>query len=183
MLSGSDYDSHCYPSESYFALIPHTPQTLKANHPAPGGTCYTPYRCLLPRELNGILVIGLGMSMHRDATAMVRMQLDMHNQGYAAGVAAAMSVRDERMPRRIDVKALQTHLVQIGNLPKDVLTHRDSFPLTDKLVRAAVRLAIILSHTDKAKSPLKLAFASAVGEVKTAYAKLLGFMGEREVVP
>jgi ribulose 1,5-bisphosphate synthetase/thiazole synthase len=198
VLSGSDYDSHGYPSESYFALIPHTPQTLKANHPAPGGTCYTPYRCLLPRGLDGILVIGLGMSMHRDATAMVRMQLDMHNQGYAAGVAAAMAVRKQCTPRRIDVKALQKHLVQIGNLPEIVLTHRDSFPLPDRLVQAAVReygdqtqsratrckaLAIILSHTDKAKSPLKLAFASAKGEAKITYAKLLGFMGEQDVVP
>jgi len=197
VLSGSDYDSHCYPSESYFALIPHTPQTRKANHPAPGGTCYTPYRCLLPRGLDGILVIGLGMSMHRDATAMVRMQLDMHNQGYAAGVAAAMAVRNQCTPRGIDVKVLQKHLVKIGNLPKIVLTHEDSFPLPDKLVRATVReygdptqsratrckaLAIILSHTDRAKSPLKRAFASATGEAKITYAKLLGFMGEREVV-
>jgi len=197
VLSGSDYDSHCYPSEPYFSLIPHTDQTRKANHPAPGGTCYTPYRCLLPRGLDGILVTGLGMSMHRDATAMVRMQLDIHNQGYAAGVAAAMAVRGECRPRRIDVKALQKHLVEIGNLPKDVLTHRDSFPLPDRLVRAAVQeygdktqsrnarckaLAIILSHADKARSPLKNAFTSATGEARIAYAKLLGFMGEREVV-
>ncbi|MBL7188851.1 MAG: FAD-dependent oxidoreductase [Phycisphaerae bacterium] len=198
VLSGSDYDSHGYPSEPYFALIPHTEQTRKANHPAPGGTCYTPYRCLLPRGLDGILVTGLGMSMHRDATAMVRMQLDMHNQGYAAGVAAAVAVRGGCMPRQIDVKALQKHLVEIGNLPEGVLTDTDSFPLPDRLVHAAVReygdqtqlretrckaLAIILSHTDKAGSPLKRAFASATGEVRMAYAKLLGFMGEREVVP
>ena len=44
-------------------------------------------------------------------------------------------------------------------------------------------LAIILSHKEKAKPPLKLAFDSATGEAKLTYAKLLGFMGEREVVP
>jgi hypothetical protein len=198
VLSGSDYDSHCYPSESYFALIPHTQQTRKANHPAPGGTCYTPYRCLLPRGLDGILVIGLGMSMHRDATAMVRMQLDMHNQGYAAGVAAAIAVKDKLAPRQIDVKELQKHLVQIGNLPEDVINHRDSFPLPERIVHAAVNdyadqtlsrkarckaLAIILTHPEEARIPLKSAFAFAAGEAKTDYAKLLGFMGEREVVP
>ena len=198
VLSGSDYDSHGYPSEPYFALIPHTEKTLKANHPAPGGTCYTPYRCLLPRGLDGMLVIGLGMSMHRDATAMVRMQLDMHNQGYAAGVAAAMAVKGRCVPRQVDVRALQRHLVAIGNLPQDVLTHEDSFPLPDKLIHKAVReygdaalsragrckaLAIILSHAEKARSPLKLAFASATSETRIAYAKLLGFMGERQVVP
>ena len=41
--------------------------------------------------LDGILVAGLAISMHRDASAMVRMQKDMHNQGYAAGMAAAIS--------------------------------------------------------------------------------------------
>jgi len=198
VLSGSDYDSHGYPSELYFALIPHTKQTRKANHPAPGGTCYTPYRCLLPLGLDGILVTGLGMSMHRDATAMVRMQLDMQNQGYAAGVAAALAAKEGCTPRQIDVRALQRHLVKIGNLPKEVLSHMDSFPLPDKLVRGAIRaygddtqsratrckaLAIILSHTDKARAPLKAAFASAAGEARIAYAKLLGSMGEREVVP
>lgn len=198
VLSGSDYDSHGYPSEPYFALIPHTAKTLKANHPAPGGTCYTPYRCLLPRGLEGILVTGLGMSMHRDATAMVRMQLDMQNQGYAAGVAAAMAARSGCTPRQIDVKMLQRHLVEIGNLPEEVLRHEDSFPLPDGVVHAAVReygdptlpratrcraLAIILSHTDKARPALKRSFASSAGETRLAYAKLLGFMGDREVVP
>ncbi|MCU0914457.1 MAG: FAD-dependent oxidoreductase [Planctomycetes bacterium] len=198
VFSGSDYDSHGYPSEPYFALIPHTEQTRKANHPAPGGTCYTPYRCLLPRGLEGLLVIGLGMSMHRDATAMVRMQLDLHNQGYAAGVAAALAVRSDCTPRRIDVKALQKHLVEIGNLPENVLTDRDSFPLPDSLVHAAVRdytdgtrsraarceaLAIILTHTEVARAPLKQAFAAATGEARIDYAKLLGCLGERDVVP
>ena len=198
VLSGSDYDSHCYPSESYFALIPHTERTRKMNHPAPGGTCYTPYRCLLPRGLEGILVTGLGMSMHRDATAMVRMQMDMQNQGYAAGVAAAMAVKRRCSPRQIDVKTLQQHLVDIGNLPKEVLTHEDSFPLPDRLVRAAVHeygddaqsrarrckaLAVILSHAEQARAPLKVAFGSATGEAKIAYAKLLGFMGEPEALP
>jgi hypothetical protein len=198
VLSGSDYDSHCYPSEPYFAFIPHTEKTRKENHPAPGGTCYTPYRCLLPRGLEGILTIGLGMSMHRDATAMVRMQLDMHNQGYAAGLAAAMAAENGCTPRQIDVRALQKHLVAIGNLPKDVLRHRDSFPLPDKTVSEAIReyvdgaqsraqrckaLAVILSHPDKARSALRLAFTSATGEARTNYAKLLGFMGERQVVP
>ena len=104
--SASNDDSHGYPSDIYFALIPHTEKTRRANHPAPGGSAYTPYRCLLPQGLDGILVIGLGISMHRDASAIVRMQHDMHNQGYAAGVAAAMSVRNRCSPRQIDALIL-----------------------------------------------------------------------------
>ena len=78
-----------------------------------------------------------------------------------------------------------------------MLTHEDSFPLADRLIHAAVReygdptqsrdtqckaLAIILSHTEKEKPHLKLAFASATGDAKLTYAKLLGFMGDRDVV-
>ncbi|MBS3761776.1 MAG: FAD-dependent oxidoreductase, partial [Planctomycetes bacterium] len=52
VLSESDYDSHGYPSLDFFALLPHTAETRSANHPAPGGKAYTPYRCLLPRGLD-----------------------------------------------------------------------------------------------------------------------------------
>jgi hypothetical protein len=192
VFSGSDYDSHGYPSEPFFALIPHTQKTLKANHPAPGGTCYTPYRCLLPGGLEGVLVTGLAISMHRDASAMVRMQKDMHNQGYAAGVAAAMAVENRCTPRQIDVKSLQKHLVEIGNLPESVLTDADSFPLLQADVAAAVAqiadgsqkreavckaLAIVLSHADLARPEIEARFASAAGDQRLAYAKVLGFLG------
>ena len=197
VLSGSDYDSHGYPSDSYFALIPHTEKTLKANHPAPGGTCFTPYRCLLPQGLDGILTIGLAISMDRDASAMVRMQKDMHNQGYVAGVAAAMAVESQCTPREIDVKALQRQLVAIGNLPEQVLTDRDSYPLSQERVDVAVAnlvdekksrqdrcraLAVVLSHCDLAVATIKRAFRAASGESRLTYAKVLGFLGEKDGV-
>ncbi len=198
VLSGSDYDSHGYPSEPFFALIPHTEQTIRANHPAPGGTCYTPYRCLLPRGLEGMLVTGLAISMHRDASAMVRMQKDMHNQGYAAGVAAAMAVERRCTPRQIDVKALQAHLVEIGNLPESVLADGDSFPLSRESIDSAVTqiadeqqtraarcraLAVVLSHGERSRPALREAFASAEGDARLTYAKILGFLGERGAAP
>ncbi|NLF19574.1 MAG: FAD-dependent oxidoreductase [Lentisphaerae bacterium] len=55
VLSSSDYDSHGYPSLDYFAMLPHSPESLKANHPAPGGAAWTPYRCLLPRGREHLL--------------------------------------------------------------------------------------------------------------------------------
>ncbi len=197
VFSGSDYDSHGYPSEPYFALIPHTKKTLKANHPAPGGNCYTPYRSMLPQTLDGILVIGLGISMHRDASAMVRMQKDMHNQGYAAGVAATMAVQSGRPPHQIDVRALQEHLVEIGNLPESVLTDGDSFPLSDDAVRSAVEdladaklnrvhrcraLAIVLSHGGQAQPMLKSKLDSSADDVQLTYAKTLAFVGDKSGV-
>ena len=197
VLSASDYDSHGYPSQSYFALLPHDEKSRKANHPAPGGTCYTPYRCLLPKGLDGILVVGVGISMDRDASAMIRMQLDISNQGYAAGVAAAMAAANDSTVRDIDVRKLQRHLVETGALPEEVLSHSDSFPLSAGAVREAVAslaagsnpkeaarpLAIVLSHQTAALPMLRAAYASASGEAKLTYAKILGVLGDADVVP
>jgi flavin-dependent dehydrogenase len=197
VYSASDYDSHGYPSEDFFALLPHDQRSRLQNHPAPGGTCYTPYRCLLPRGLNGILVAGLGISMHRDASAMVRMQRDMANQGYAAGVAAAMTAASGKTLRELDVKALQKHLVEIGSLPAAVLEHKDSFPLPDSEIRQAVQnvavasnpdeagpwLAVILTHKEASGPLIRERFASATGRRKLVYATLLAFLGESDVAP
>ncbi|HEU0140577.1 MAG TPA: FAD-dependent oxidoreductase [Bryobacteraceae bacterium] len=195
--SASDYDSHGYPSEDLFALLPHDQRSRLANHPAPGGACYTPYRCLLPRGLEGILVAGLGISMHRDASAMVRMQRDMANQGYAAGVAAAMTAASGRPLRDLDVRSLQRHLVGIGSLPAAVLEHQDSFPLPDSEIRQAVQnvafatnpdeagvwLAVILTHKEAALPLLRKTFETARPRHKLTYANLLAFLGVPEVAP
>jgi len=196
VLSSSDYDSHGYPSDPCFALIPHTPESRKANHAAPGGSCYTPYRCLLPKGLDGLLVVGLGISMERDATALVRMQHDLANQGYAAGVAAAMACREGRTPRAIDVRLLQQHIVEVGNLPEEVLEHEDSFPLPENEVKRAARdvaaedrplacraLAVVLTQRETALPHLKAAYERAAGESRLLYARVLGFLGQDEVVP
>ena len=79
-----------------------------------------PYRCLLPKGLEGLLVTGLGLSAHRDALPLVRMQPDMQNLGYATGVAAAMAAKAGTLVRHIDVRQLQKHLVEIGNLKPGV---------------------------------------------------------------
>lgn len=197
VYSSSDYDSHGYPSEDFFSLLPHDQKSRAANHPAPGAAAYTPYRCLLPKGLDGILVVGLGISMHRDASAIVRMQRDIANQGYAAGVAAHMTASSGKGLREIDIRALQKHLVEIGNLPEQALGHKDSFPLPESEIRTAVQwlpyaanpeeagppLAVILSHKEAALPLLKRAWETGPPRTKLAYARVLGFFGVREAVP
>ncbi|MFV0590067.1 MAG: FAD-dependent oxidoreductase [Draconibacterium sp.] len=194
VFSGSDYDSHGYPSSPYFALLPHDTVSWKQNHPAPGGTCYTPYRCLIPKKLDGIIVTGLGISMHRDASAMVRMQLDLANQGYAAGIAASLAISSGNELRAIDIKELQRILIAKGNLPDSVLNLGDSFPLSNKTIRQAVidygkatnpteagkPLAIILTHKETALQEVKKAYKVSEGKQKLQYARLLGVCGEKE---
>ena len=127
----SDFDTHGFTIEPYLMLAtPPRAQNYLVN---------IPYRCLLPKGLEGLLATGLGISMHRDAIPLVRMQACIQNQGYAAGLAAAMASREGLPLREIDIRALQRQLVEIGNLPEQVLEHQDSLPMSREQVQAAVR--------------------------------------------
>jgi hypothetical protein len=128
---------------------------------------------------------------------MVRMQRDMANQGYAAGVAAAMTAASGKALRELDVKALQRHLAEIGSLPEAALEHKDNFPLPMSEIRQAVQnvgfatnpdeagpwLAVILTHRQAALPLLKERFEASPERRKLAYANILAFLGVREVAP
>src|SRR5690606_35857343 len=82
----SSFDTHGFTEDPFFALKP----------PALGGvdvTAYVPYRSLLPKGLEGIIVTGLGASAHRDAMPVIRMQACLQNQGYAVGLATSMAAK------------------------------------------------------------------------------------------
>ncbi len=154
-----------------------------------GGMTYTPYRCLLPKGLDGVLVIGIGLSAHCDAIPSIRMQPGVQNLGYAAGVAAAMAAKAGVSARGIDLKALQTHLVRNGCLTPEVLKHKDSFPLPDSRVQTAVRtlaekdysgLGVIMAAEDRSLPLMQEAYrnpaTSAEGKLRCAH--VLGMMGD-----
>jgi len=177
MRAVSSYDTHGYIIEPYLLL----------KHPLRSRIwCDLPYRSMLPKGLSGILVAGIASSAHRDAQPVFRMQPDIQNQGYAAGVAAAMAVKAGVGVRKVDIRALQKHLVEIGNLPESVLTDEDSFPLSAEQIAAAVEsvkdesqgLAVILLNPRQSLPLLKAAHAKAEGQQKVAYAKILGMMGD-----
>jgi len=191
----SNFDSHGYTIDPY----------LELEHPGHRGfRINVPYRCLLPKGLDGILVGGLGMSAHRDAVPMTRMQPDIQNQGYAAGAAAAMAAEADVPLRAIDVRALQKHLIEVGNLPESVLTDEDSLPLAPQRVAAAVEIvrdrdpeageaeirrraqaaAALLAHPDRAVPLLRTAYqASDDAEAKLVYAHYLAVLGDATGLP
>jgi hypothetical protein len=183
VLSHSNYDSHGYPSHPLFYVV----RPMGEKRPD-GAEVFTPYRCLLPRGIEGLLVIGLGTSAYRDAMALIRMQADLQNQGYAAGLAAAQAVEAKVLPRGIDVDRLQEKLVAKGNLPEEVLTHGDSFPVSEETLRQAVRefagegpnsknTALIFAHQERALPMVEAAYEQAEGERKVDCAILLGICG------
>ncbi|MGP3969868.1 FAD-dependent oxidoreductase [Streptomyces sp. 6N223] len=76
-----------------------------------------PYRALLPRGLDGLLVTGKAISATHDALPALRMQADMENLGEVTGIAAARCAATGTAPRDLDVAALQDLLVRRGRLP------------------------------------------------------------------
>lgn len=178
VLASSNFDTHGFTLHPMFMIRPPDREVI---------TAYVPYRCLLPKGLEGILVTGLGVSADRDVMPVIRMQADIQNQGYAAGVAAAMAAKSGKGLRDIDIKTLQEHLVEKGNLPKDVLNHQDSFPLPYEQVEKAVEtvlknfdgLEVIFAQPEEALPLLRKAYQSVGSEdAKLIYAHILAIFGD-----
>jgi len=178
VISKSDFDSHGYTIHPAFLLKPPGRKDIFVN---------VPYRCLLPAGLDGILVTGLGISAHRDAMPVIRMQADIQNQGYAVGVAGAMAAKGSIGVRDVEIRELQIHLVEKGNLPETVLTDKDSFPLPQEEIKKAVELVVndyndlevLLTQPTNAMPLLRDAYKSAeTTEAQLAYARILGMLGD-----
>ncbi len=178
VAASSNFDSHGFTIHPMFLLRPPDRKTMP---------CHVPYRCLLPAGLDGILVTGLAVSAHRDVMPVIRMQPDIQNQGYAAGVAAAIAVRSRTDLRTIDIRELQRHLVEKGNLPAEVLSEMDPFPLPLGRLEQAVKsvrnsfegIEVIFTQPEQALPLLRNAYTTADSDpAKLIYAHILGILGD-----
>jgi hypothetical protein len=129
------------------------------------------------------------------------MQPDLQNQGYAAGMAAAMAVGETSgLVREIDLKGLQKALVENGCLEERVLNDRDSLPMSDEAVREAVQtlhfltidvhqkreyddtlpaLAVVMGNSKQSMPLLKEAYHKADNpEAKINFARILSVLGD-----
>ncbi len=91
-----------------------------------------PYRVLVPESIDGIIVPVAASTTHV-AYSTLRMEPLWMGIGQASGIAAALSVRNKTEIRDIDVKELQTTLVENGQ----ILTYFDDLDPDDKAHRAA----------------------------------------------
>ncbi|MDD7985196.1 FAD-dependent oxidoreductase [Lentisphaera marina] len=173
-VAKSDFDNHGFSRHDMFMVYRQEREYMYGN---------IPYRALLPKGYDGILVTGLGISGDGDAMPVIRMQRDIENHSYAAGYASAMAARDQSTVRKIDIKELQRHLVDIGTIPEKFLGAKDSFPLNERTIREAVKslgkdysgIEKILTQVDAAIPMLQEAYkASNDPEVKLRYAHVLG---------
>ncbi len=86
---------------------------------ARGRDYYTPYRAMLPREVDHLLVAGRHYSATSSAQKISREIPPCMAMGEAAGTAAAMAVNAGVSPRQIDVGRLQQRLRAQGADPGD----------------------------------------------------------------
>ena len=73
-----------------------------------------PYRCLLPKDIDNILVAGRSISEDYIAHGAVRAQPNCMSLGEAAGTAAALSSKLGVSPRDLEIKTLQEKLIEHG---------------------------------------------------------------------
>ena len=128
----SSFDTHGFTEDIYFTV---KPPERKAWYDVK-----LPLRSLMPLGLDNILVTGLGCGSHRDAMPVIRMQPDLQNQGYAAGLAAADSIMQDTPFRELDMRSVQKQLVEKGNLPQEVLTDVDAYEITKKEMEEVMAL-------------------------------------------
>jgi FAD dependent oxidoreductase len=76
----------------------------------PGAAYGIPWRTLLPRRLEGVVVAGRCFSATHDAHASARSMATCMAMGQAAGTAAALSVAAEVPPRELSPAALRARL-------------------------------------------------------------------------
>lgn len=94
-------------------------------HPAQGGglqyrelgadhAYQIPWRCLLPRTLHNALALGRGVSATHEAQAAIRVMTISMAVGQAAGLGAALALRQGRTLRQLDLAGLQARLREQG---------------------------------------------------------------------
>ena len=172
----SNFDSHGFTVHDLFFIVDPGTAERFAN---------LPFRALVPKRVDGLLVTGLGISAHRDAMPLLRMQPDVQNQGYAAGYASALAVQGGVAVRGVDMAALQAHLVAKGILDSADAGTPDSFPLAEAALQAAVSgltnnyatLHTVLADVGAALPLLRAAYSDAADSSnKLVYAHVLGLL-------
>lgn len=76
----------------------------------PGSWREIPYRAIVTKKIDNLLVAGRNFSADFMAQSGNRLVLECLNMGQAAGTAAALSVKDNVTPRKLDVEKLQKRL-------------------------------------------------------------------------
>ncbi len=103
-LCGAPIEDHTAGPDTRWTYVPQS------------GVYGIPYRCLLPKGVEGMLVAGRCFSATHDAHASARSMATCMAMGEAAGTAAALAAASGSTPRSVSVDALRERLRERGVL-------------------------------------------------------------------
>ncbi|WP_234733954.1 FAD-dependent oxidoreductase [Tellurirhabdus bombi] len=132
-LASSDFDPHTIGSSEFSKcgfLLPHSNDI----------TVEIPYRCIVPKKLDGLLLSGRGFSQTHNALQFTRMTADLIVLGYLTGQIAADLAWKKQQPRQYDVSRLQKEWAALGYLPTDYARPK-SVRIQDNKAEAQRRVA------------------------------------------
>lgn len=104
------------PKRDCFMHTDFAEQLAQELYPPAGDWFDIPYRSLVPRELDGLLISGRCISADYQAMSAARVMATCMAVGEAAGTAAAMAASAGIQPRAVDVRDLRARLVGGGAL-------------------------------------------------------------------
>jgi len=110
MLTGKDMDSDEPFADTIAVFASNDRGELSLKHPR----MFIPYRSLVPRRIEGLLVACRGFSSDDEVNDQFNLIPHCICFGQAAGTAAAMAVNAGVHPRKVDTKALRNSLVKQG---------------------------------------------------------------------
>ncbi len=91
-----------------------TGRGVQANDIQGDGSYGIPYRSLVPKKIENLLVAGRCISTTHEALATTRLTPSAMATGQAAGTAAALSITENTAPKHLNIKKLQAILVENG---------------------------------------------------------------------
>ena len=115
VLSGRKFDDAI--AQCGAPIEDHQPGSSTRWEYIPAGDTYDiPYRCLLPLNIDNVLIAGRCLSATHDAHASVRSMGQCMAMGQAAGTAAALAMVSQRTTRALSIQEIQTRLLADGAL-------------------------------------------------------------------
>ncbi len=134
--ASSDFDPHYVGSSEYSRcgfLLPHS-NVL---------TLEIPYRSIVPKGLDGLLISGKAISQSHNALQFTRMNADIIVLGYLTGQIAADIASRNIQPKDYDISDLQKEWTALGFLPTDYATKKSGNLINNshEIIRRVKQLA------------------------------------------
>ncbi|WP_436374013.1 FAD-dependent oxidoreductase [Cytobacillus sp. BC1816] len=114
VITGKKYDDTIALSGYPIDIHDPTGKGVQANDIEGDGSYGIPYRCLIPKEIDNLLVAGRCISTTHEALATTRLTPSCMATGQAAGTAAAISLAEGVDPRDLDASVLRKKLLEDG---------------------------------------------------------------------